>query len=340
MSRTCKPPVAAAAVVWCCLFILASNALLEASATFSSATSNNKIPEKSHTLSPASDEQFEQLRETALGKSNSTEMEHAQNHQQLVTEQGSLISIVYPIGGSSSSFIKSLPADTVAKIPSFKEKRNGLMKINYRRSVGVYDGVEMACGMGYMNPYITKNHIAVSKDLFAGARACGLCANVYCTDTICGQRALNANRTFMIVDECSDCDTNDIVASISGYTDLTLVDPDINPIVTAAFDLVPCGDLVTGSIKLLTSPNMSKKYLGINLSNTKVPVRGVRINGIVLQLGNDGFWSIRSNGRDNIPLQPPYVLQVLGANNELLNFNLKTLVSQDLGSNFGEHNLQ
>eukprot|EP00889_Picochlorum_renovo_P003713 jgi/Picre1/30743/NNA_006104.t1 len=206
MSRTSKPP-GAAAVVWCCLFILASNALLEASATFSSATSNNKIPEKSPTLSPASDEQFEQLRETALGKINSTEMEHAQNHQQLVTEQG--------------------------------------------------------------------------KD--------------------------------------RDCDTNDIIASISGYTELTLVDPDINPIVTAAFDLVPCGDLVTGSIKLLTSPNMSKKYLGINLSNTKVPVRGVRINGIVLQLGNDGFWSIRSDGRDNIPLQPPYVLQVLGANNELLN---------------------
>lgn len=338
MLRNCKPREAAA--VWCCLYILASNALPEASATFSSATSKNKIPGKSPTLSPASDEEFEQLRETVLGKGNSTDMEHAQDHQQLVTEQGSLISIVYPIGGASSSFIKSLPADTVAKIPSFKKKRNGLMKINYRRSVGIYDGVEMACGMGYMNPYITKHHIAVSKELFAGARACGLCANIYCTDTICGQRALNANRTFMIVDECSDCETNDIIASISGYTELTMVDPDINPVVTAAFDLVPCGNLVTGSIKLLTSPNMSKKYLGINLSNTKVPVRGVRINGIVLQLGNDGFWSIRSDGRDNIPLQPPYVLQVLGANNELLNFKLKTLVSQDLGSNFGENNLQ
>ncbi len=338
MSRLINSPRAKA--VWCCLFILASESLLEASATFSSPTKNKKpLLEKSPALSPASEEQFDTLREEALGQGTGAEEQNAQEYPQLVTKQGSLISIVYPIDGSSS-FIKSLPAETVAKIPSFKRKRNGLMKINYRRSVGIYDGVEMACGMGYMNPYITKNYIAVSRELFAEARACGLCANVYCTDEICGQRALTANRTFMIVDECADCDTNDIVASIYGYTDLTLVDPDINPVVTAAFDLVPCGNLITGSIKLLASPNMSKKYLGINLSNTKVPVRGVRINGIVLQLGNDGFWGVRSEGRDNIPLEPPYILQVLGANNELLNFELKTLVSQDLGSNFEEKDVQ
>lgn len=253
----------------------------------------------------------------------------------LVKKQGQLVSLVFP--PTTVSTISDIPItkEQRSRIEEFKKKRNGLTRISYRREFGPFDGVEQACGMGYINSYFSTKgfNVAVSKSLYGDAHACGLCVRLFCTDSICPQ-ALMKSEVFMITDECADCEPNDLVASIAGFTALTQVDPDINSIVTSAFDIVSCKDLISGNIKMLISPDVNKQYLGINFSNVKVPIKAVRFEGYPLQLQRDGFWSIRSKGRNTLPFRPPYILQIASIENEVIQMSLDRLENSDLGTNF------
>jgi len=251
----------------------------------------------------------------------------------LVKKQGQLVSLVFPPPTVSSTSDFPITKEQRSRIDEFKKKRNGLTRISYRRKLSPFDGIEQACGMGYMNTYFTGFNVAVSKSLYRDAHACGFCVRLFCTDSICPQ-ALMKSDVFMITDECADCEPNDLVASISGFTTLTQVDPDINSIVTSAFDIVSCKDFISGNIKMLISPDINKQYLGINFSNVKVPIKAVRFEGYPLQLQRDGFWSVRSNGRNTLPFRPPYILQIASIENEVIQMSLDRLENVDLGTNF------
>ena len=84
---------------------------------------------------------------------------------------------------------------------------------------------------------------------------------------------------------------------------------------------------------MLPSENNSPVFLGLNFSNLAVLIKSVTINGIAMTLTNYGYWSINTPGQ-NIPLKAPFVLQLVGVNNQVLEVNLASLQAQDLGVNF------
>lgn len=78
---------------------------------------------------------------------------------------------------------------------------------------------------------------------------------------------------------------------------------------------------------------MSVNFLGINLSNSKVPIRAVGLNGLTLERTNYGLW-VKEDTKDPLPLRAPYELVLLGANRQRLQLQIAALVAQDLGVNF------
>jgi len=119
------------------------------------------------------------------------------------------------------------------------------------RSVSNYDGVNMNCGLGYLNDYF-KNYFVGKKliarrpyttfikilgtiyisrywfrvlaglplSLYGTGALCDSCVQVWCVDSICAN-TLVANATFMITDSCQDCQSNSLVISATGVSSLS-----------------------------------------------------------------------------------------------------------------------
>ena len=118
-----------------------------------------------------------------------------------------------------------------------------------------------------------------------------------------------------------------------GAAALSGVNYNDNPSIQVAWLFTPCSPLIEGGIRLLPSDNNSPVFLGLNFSNLKVVLRAVSINGLMMKRTSYGQWVIDTPGQ-NIPIRPPYALQMVGANNQPLNVRITALVPQDLGVNF------
>jgi hypothetical protein len=200
--------------------------------------------------------------------------------------------------------------------------------------------------------------------MYRTGELCGLCMRIWCVDSVC-EDSLITNRTFMVTDSCQDCRGNDIVTSARGYQWLTGINYNDNPSVQVAWEFTPCGDLLQGGIKMWPSDNNAPVFLGLNFSNIKQLIAGVRINGMQMQRTNYGYWVIDTPGEE-IPLRPPvsfcsillhnaeqngasccilivilsllfrvqYTIELLSANNQRIVARTAALVAQDLGVNF------
>jgi hypothetical protein len=90
-----------------------------------------------------------------------------------------------------------------------------VLQVTFRRSLGPLDGVDLNCGMGYVNKYFTQRFVGIPVEAYRGGELCGLCLRMYCVDSVC-EGALLRNETFMVLDSCQECRGNDIVASGPG----------------------------------------------------------------------------------------------------------------------------
>ena len=181
------------------------------------------------------------------------------------------------------------------------------------------------------NHFLWNMRAGLSPQYFQQGELCGLCLRVWCVDTICPNAMLNSS-LFMIADKCDQCSGNDIVISFQGIQELTGVDANVNADLQVAWEFASCAPLIYGNIKMLPSINNSRKYVGLNFSNLKVPLKSVVLSGINLQVEQDGYWSVRSN--QDIPLQPPYLLQLQAVDGQTLRFRIAELVPQSLPANF------
>ena len=161
---------------------------------------------------------------------------------------------------------------------------------------------------------------------------CGLCVQMWCVDSVCADPLLS-NLTFMITDSCRECKGDSLVVSARGAADLSGVNYNDNPSLQVAWQTTPCAPLIIGGIRMLPSVYNSAVFLGLNFSNLKVVLKSVRINGREMQRKAYGAWVIDTPGQ-NIPLQPPYTLQLVGVNNQPLVVKLPALKPADLGVNF------
>ncbi|KAG7674463.1 hypothetical protein Ndes2437B_g00729 [Nannochloris sp. 'desiccata'] len=245
---------------------------------------------------------------------------------------GGLISLLQPLPAESTFSAPSLNETQLANIPQLQEMRQGIATVTYQRSVSNYDGVNMNCGTGYLNDYFKDHFVGVSLPLYGTGEVCGACVQVHCVDAACNAPLL-ANRTFMVVDSCKECIGNDLVISAPGYLALSGVNFNINPSIHVAWRVTSCAPLLSGGIRMLPSRTNSPVFVGLNFSNSKVLLQSVVINGMSMQRTDFGSWVIDSPGR-NIPLTPPYALQLRGVNGQVVAVRVAGLVPQDLGVNF------
>ena len=85
---------------------------------------------------------------------------------------------------------------------------------------------------------------------------------------------------------------------------------------------------------MLPSDNNSRKFLGLNFSNFKVPITAVTINGLPLQRQPYGFWVIEAPPNQDLVIRPPYTIELLGANGQPLVVQVPYLVPLDLRVQF------
>jgi len=281
------------------------------------------------TTAPLDLDEFNKLEDLVINIDPSELEEPGYQSENLVNTAGKLISLLSP----PKWYPTSLTEAQKAVAQNLRRQRNAVGTISYRRSLGNYEGKELSCGMGYMNNYFKDHYIGISPALYKDGQLCGLCANVWCSDSICPE-ALLKQKTFMIAEKCDDCNGNEIVLSLPGYIDLTGVNPDMNPSLQVVWNFTSCAPLIYGDIKLLTSPSNSRKYIGLNFSNVKVPIRAAMLNGVRLVLEPDGFWGIRAKGEENIVLSRPYTIDLAGMNGETLRVRISALIPQSLGVNF------
>lgn len=257
--------------------------------------------------------------------------------KELIKDPGSLTSLLYPefypAGFEPPSFSQS--EKKVAQM--LKDYRQGISRISYRRDIGKFDGVELGCGFGYMNPYFTQNYVAVGPDLFANGLRCGLCIELWCVDSICPQPFANSS-TFLVADRCDTCENNDIIVSFDGIQQLTSVDADINPQLQIAFKFTACNDLIKGPVLMLPSPSNSRQRVAINFSNVKVPVKAAIINNMRMMPSENGQFVIEDyTSGAGLPLRPPYVISIQSVLGEVLTLKTTELRPQSFPENFEEY---
>lgn len=219
-----------------------------------------------------------------------------------------------------------------ANLPRLRQLRQGLATVSVRRNVGNFDGVEMACGMGYLSDYFAANFAGLPEAVFQGGAACGACIRIWCVDSVCLDPLIR-NASFMVADSCLDCQGQDLLVSAPGFANLTDVDINISPKLQVAWAFESCAPLIQGGIKMLAGSNNSPTFLAFNFSNLRQLLRSVSIGGLDLQRTDYGFWELNSPGQ-NILLSPPYRLVLTGASGQTLVKQLQSLQSQDLGINF------
>ena len=215
--------------------------------------------------------------------------------------------------------------------------RQGISTIVYREHGSATDGREMHCGLGYMNKHFRNFNIGVSPELYGKGELCGVCVLLYCVDSVC-ENALDLDNygIFMVADSCKDCALNDLTISTQGMYNVSGgVDYYTTPSLQIAWELVQCTpDLIEGGIRLLPLRDNSEVMLGLNFSNLRVVLRAVRINGLNMQSTDFGYWVIHTPG-ERIAVSPPYVIDMLGVNGEVVSAKVMTLAAQDLKVNFG-----
>ena len=245
---------------------------------------------------------------------------------------GELISLLQPLPPGAALSTAALNKEQLENIPLLQKLRQGIATVTYQRSVGNYDGVNMNCGTGYLNDYFKDHFIGVSLPLYGRGEVCGACVQLYCVDASCNAPLLT-NRTFMVADSCRECKGNDLVISARGSFALSGVNYNINPSIQVAWKVTSCAPLLSGGIRMLPAKTNSPVFLGLNFSNVKVLLQSVVINGMSMQRTDYGFWVIDSPER-NIPLAPPYALQLTGVNGQVVTMRVAALVPHDLGVNF------
>lgn len=246
---------------------------------------------------------------------------------------GTLTSLIDPPPGYV--YNPPLTEEQVAVGKRLSQLRQGIATVDYRRAVGVFDGLNMNCGIGYLSNYFKTHFVAIPKTLFRRGELCGVCLRLWCVDDIC-TNTLNATNygVFMITDSCEECQTNDIVIAADGIKSISGVDYDNNPSLQVSWEFVPCSPLIFGGIRLVPSENNNENFLGLNFSNLKVPIKAVSINGMAMaRTTYVGFYSIDSP-ETPIQIRPPYTIQLLSVNDQTLQVTIPTLRAQDLEVNF------
>lgn len=275
---------------------------------------------------------FEELRDDFLNISLSPSLRpDSPSRKNLIQVPGDLISLLDP--PDDAALQRQLSKKQIANGIKLKNRYQGIATISSTRNVDTFGGQQMSCGMGYLNDYFTDHFVGIGPALYGKGLRCGMCIRLWCVDSICPD-ALLKNRLFMITEKCDACSSFDIIASANGMEMMTTVDANINPSLQVAWEFASCAPLIEGDIKLLPSSSNTKKKVGINFSNIKVPIVGVKMNNYQMQPGMDGYWTLETNQEAGLPLRPPYTLLIRGATGEILEFEVARLIPQSLGKNF------
>ncbi|KAL4423245.1 hypothetical protein ABPG77_000037 [Micractinium sp. CCAP 211/92] len=231
-----------------------------------------------------------------------------------------------------------LPSDATALPEQGGEQRltyQGVATVAYaQQPISPYQAVALGCGLGFVSPTFqatrASNYVGVSPDIFHNAAACGQCLRIQCDDASCASpgRQMPA----LVVDLCGSCTGLDMSISYPLFVNLTGRDPGPTPSIVMSWDLIPCANLTSGTIKMLLKKGGQAYYQAFGFSNSAVPIVGVAVNGTRLQHGSDNYWQWNPGS----PIDPlaPLDIALAGSDREVLRVRLPSLRSADLGVQF------
>ncbi|KAL4434342.1 hypothetical protein ABPG75_000783 [Micractinium tetrahymenae] len=196
--------------------------------------------------------------------------------------------------------------------------------------ISPYQAVSLGCGLGYISPTFQSDYVGVSPDIFHDAAACGRCLRIQCDDASCANPG--KQMPALVVDLCGSCTGLDMSVSFPLFVNLTGRDPGPNPSIVMSWDLIPCGNLTVGTIKMLLKKGGQAFYQAFGFSNSAVPIVGVAVNGTRLQHGSDNYWQWNPGS----PIDPlaPLDIALAGSSRQVLRVRLPSLRSADLGVQF------
>lgn len=145
-----------------------------------------------------------------------------------------------------NAYTPALNSSQEAALANLSTWRSGKATVSANRNFTSIGCQTLNCGMGYVNPHFSTHFVGISPAYYGSGQYCGLCMNVTCVDTVCPDAMLEY-ATFMIVDSCAACDTDDILISAPGFANLTGVSYDINPTMMLAWTPIKCTAYITGA---------------------------------------------------------------------------------------------
>ncbi|KDD75789.1 hypothetical protein H632_c498p0 [Helicosporidium sp. ATCC 50920] len=218
---------------------------------------------------------------------------------------------------------------------SLRLKFRGVATTAYTaQPISSFGAVSFGCGMGYVSSNFTSAYVGVGRAMFNMGFSCGQCIRLQCDDESC--KHVGKKVDAQIIDSCGNCPGADISIANPLFQTLTGRLPSPKPNALISWEFIDCAPRLSGSIKMLVKPGGSIYYQAFNFANSIDVIRGVEMNGFLLDHGEDNYWAW--NPRSPINPAGPFRLAILGSAGQVLRVELPVLRSLDLGVQFVRHN--
>lgn len=186
------------------------------------------------------------------------------------------------------------------------------------------DGTGFACSMRKFSPLVKTYFAAINLPQWNEGLSCGKCIRARCTDSMCKN---NQWIKAMIVDQCPECKEGDVDFSIPAYNELTGLWPHRLQIEWEWLDT--CDDLVEGEIHIAPKDGVNAWFHAFYLSNSKMPIKSVTLDGKLLERNQFGFFSAYGDIGAG-----PWTLKIEGETGETVTSTISSFSEASLGVQF------
>ena len=146
-------------------------------------------------------------------------------------------------------------------------------------------GTGFACSYRYLNTKFSNYFAAINHEQWADGATCGRCVKARCVDSRC--KVQNEDVLVQVVDLCPECKKGDVDFSFGAYKDITGMWPHR---LTIEWEWASCAPEIEGNIRFDPKDGINKFWQAFYLSNTRYPIKQVKLNGQVLSRSPFNFY--------------------------------------------------
>lgn len=185
-------------------------------------------------------------------------------------------------------------------------------------------GAAFACSFHTLNPKFSSYFAAINAAQWEDGAACGRCALARCVDERCPVRGEDV--LVSIVDLCPECSDGDLDFSFPAYRSVTGSWPHRLAI---EWRWASCASEIDGTLRFHPKDGIDDHWQAFYLSNSRYPIREVRLDGVALQRSPYQFFMHSG------PMPEGATLEVTADSGAVVTAVVKSLTEEaDLGVQF------